>query len=46
MAYDNATTVQVDADANGSFELTQTLAMGQNYRVAWWSIARSARTFQ
>ncbi len=33
MAYDNATTVQVDADANGSFELTQTLAMGENYRV-------------
>ena len=33
MAFDNATTVQVDADANGSFELTQTLAMGENYRV-------------
>ncbi len=33
MAYDNATSVQVDADANGSFELTRTLAMGESYRM-------------
>jgi hypothetical protein len=34
MAFDDNTSVQIDADANGSFEITRNLNQGENYRVA------------